>query len=57
MAFVPESPEKKPDQLERLRQSAWQQYKMEAAGVLVIALLILVVAIVHYWRYISWSLR
>jgi len=32
-------------------------YASEATGLLLIALLLLVLTLVRYWRYIHWSLR
>ncbi|HEY6185027.1 MAG TPA: hypothetical protein VIW67_22500 [Terriglobales bacterium] len=32
-------------------------YALEATGLLIIAALVLVLAVVRYWRHIPWSLR
>ncbi|MGH9513648.1 MAG: hypothetical protein ACRD2U_16075 [Terriglobales bacterium] len=40
-----------------LRRSTLQQYKMEARGILLIALVILAVTLARYWHNIRWSFR
>jgi hypothetical protein len=45
------------DQVAKLRRSTLQQYKMEATGILIIAVLILAITLIRYWHNISWSLR
>jgi hypothetical protein len=45
------------DQAAKLRRSTLQQYKMEATGIIVIALLILAITLARYWHGISWRLR
>ncbi len=51
------SSDKTADQAAKLRRSAFQQYKMEATGIIIIAMLILAITLARYWHGISWSLR
>ena len=51
---LPVSPKPESDNRHQHRHSI---YAAEATGLLVIAVLLLVLTIVRYWRYIPWSAR
>ena len=40
-----------------LRQRRHAVYASESTGLLLIALVLLILTLVRYWRYIHWSLR
>jgi len=50
----PATPKPAPDNKHQHRHSI---YAAEATGLLVIAVLLLVLTIIRYWRYIPWSAR
>ena len=53
--FVPvASPQPRPDTPQHPRPHI---YTMEAAGLLVIAALIMIITLVRYWHHIPWSAR
>jgi len=53
--FVPatSSPQRQPD----ARHTRPHLYTMEAAGLLVIAVLIMIITLARYWHHIPWSAR
>lgn len=58
MELVPATnPPRQPDLPSAQRHHKPHIYSVETAGLLIIALMILVLTLIRYWHYINWSAR
>jgi hypothetical protein len=56
-AHVPAKPVAHGEESDKQRQHRHSVYAAEATGLLLMAVLLLVLTIIRYWRYIPWSAR
>jgi len=54
---VPATPPKPEPTDSPQRRSTLPIHRLEATGIVVIAILLLILTLVRYWRYISWGAR
>ena len=57
VAMPAAGPKRQPEQTPTEHHRVPQVYTLEATGLLVIAVLILILALVRYWHHIPWSWR
>jgi hypothetical protein len=56
-ASVPPKPATDSQHQEEKHQHHHSIYAAEATGLLLMAVLLLILTLIHYWRYIPWSVR